>query len=434
MDNEFLKNGINKYEDIKVPEELEKNLRNTLRRNHKVKKIMQLNKGVGGIAVAIIAFIMIINLSPNIAYALEGVPVINKLVKFVTLDKGLKNVVSKGKIQKINVTAEDNGAKVIVNSIAGDNLKLWIDYDLKGDNLMIGEIKFKASGKDTELPWDCQILREDEKLIEVSTDKLVKEFNIEFQVYKHDPAFDITSASFYELDEKAQQDIKERFEKSKVATLTIPIILDEKIFNNDLNTLVLKGKEVKTKIGTKRIEKLQLSETRSRVFSSLISEDFDMIKVVNPKLIDESGKEYSYPIGYENLSVENKLVMDFVGGINNTNGLTFKCDGIEYVDKKDRYITIDLKNRKVEKNSLGIELVNIKGNKIILNNSEKKVEFSLQFQNEKGEKIEIKEMHINEVSKNQELEFVKLKGDKVILKVEKVEGCITEGFKMKLVE
>lgn len=434
MGNEFLKDGMDKYEAIQVPEELEKNLRNALRRNSKARSIIKVNKGVAGIAAALIAFVILVNLSSNVAYGLNQVPIVNKLVKLVTLDKGIKNIVSKGKIQQVNVKAEDNGAKVVVNSVAGDNLKLWIDYDLRGDNLMIGEVKFKDSSTDTELPWFSYMPKDGESLIEVSMDKLVKKFNIEFQVYKRDALFDMTSASFYELDEKAQQELKEKFEKNKVATLTVPIMLDEKIFKNDLNTLVLDDKEVKTKIGIKRIEKLELSETRSRVFSSLISEEYDMIKVVNPKLIDESGKEYSYPISYENLAVDNMLVMDLVGGINSINGLTFKCDGIEYVNKKDRYLTIDLKNKKVEDNSLGVKLIEIQGNKITLNSSQKNIQFSLQAENENGENLELKGMHISHSSGNQELDFMQLKGSKIILKVEKIEGCVTEGFKMKLVE
>lgn len=434
MGNKFLKDGMDKYEAIQVPEELEKNLRNTLRRNSKARSIIKVNKGVAGIAAALIAFVILVNLSSNVAYGLNQVPIVNKLVKLVTLDKGIKNIVSKGKIQQVNVKAEDNGAKVVVNSVAGDNLKLWIDYDLRGDNLMIGEVKFKDSSTDTELPWFSYMPKDGESLIEVSMDKLVKKFNIEFQVYKHDALFDMTSASFYELDEKAQQELKEKFEKNKVATLTVPIMLDEKIFKNDLNTLVLDDKEVKTKIGIKRIEKLELSETRSRVFSSLISEEYDMIKVVNPKLIDESGKEYSYPISYENVAVDNRLVMDLVGGINSINGLTFKCDGIEYVNKKDRYLTIDLKNKKVEDNGLGVKLIEIQGNKITLNSSQKNIQFSLQAENENGENLELKGMHMSHSSGNQELDFMQLKGSKIILKVEKIEGCVTEGFKMKLVE
>lgn len=434
MGNEFLKDGMDKYEAIQVPEELEKNLRNTLRRNSKARSIIKVNKGVAGIAAALIAFVILVNLSSNVAYGLNQVPIVNKLVKLVTLDKGIKNIVSKGKIQQVNVKAEDNGAKVVVNSVAGDNLKLWIDYNLRGDNLMIGEVKFKDSSTDTELPWFSYMPKDGESLIEVSMDKLVKKFNIEFQVYKRDDLFDMTSASFYELDEKAQQEVKEKFEKNKVATLTVPIMLDEKIFKNDLNTLVLDDKEVKTKIGIKRIEKLELSETRSRVFSSLISEEYDMIKVVNPKLIDESGKEYSYPISYENAAVDNRLVMDLVGGINSINGLTFKCDGIEYVNKKDRYLTVDLKNKKVEDNSLGVKLIEIQGNKITLNSSQKNIQFSLQAENENGENLELKGMHMSHSSGNQELDFMQLKGSKIILKVEKIEGCVTEGFNMKLVE
>jgi len=431
MDNEFLENGISKYEDIKIPENLGKDLKRTFKKRNEKKKLSQINKVMGGMVAALIAFVVIVNVSPDIAYALDSIPVINKLAQFVSFDKGLKNVVSNGQIQNFNATAESNGAKITINSIAGDNLKLWIGYDFKGENLRIVRIKFKSKDGDKELPWNSHPFKETDNYIEVSMDKLVKNFNIEFEIYKDDPIFNVPIAS---LDEDALKAAKEKVEKSKVTTLTVPITLDEKIFKENLNTIDINQKEIKTSIGTFRVEKLELDQSRSRVYCNLISEDYEMIRLIEPKLIDENGNQYGYPVNYQNGAADNKVIMYLVGGIKTINGLNFKCSGIEYINKKDKYITVDLKKKIVEPNNLGINLVNVEGNKIILSTSKKGVQFGFNIKNENGDEITLKEFNTSSTNENQELEFRELKGEKIILNVEKIDGLVTEGFNLNLGE
>ena len=47
-------------------------------------------KGVSGIVAAILIFSLTINFFPSVAYALEKVPIINKLVQIVKMDKPYK--------------------------------------------------------------------------------------------------------------------------------------------------------------------------------------------------------------------------------------------------------------------------------------------------------------------------------------------------------
>ena len=125
-----------------------------------------------------------------------------KLIKAVIFDNGFNNVINSGNIQEVNTTIEDKGVKFTVTTITGDDLKLWIGYEIENEDLMLGKIRFinKADGKD--LSWSY-ISNEDKGYIEVHIENLVKDFKMEIEVYKDDPSF---HTRFSELDEKTISD------------------------------------------------------------------------------------------------------------------------------------------------------------------------------------------------------------------------------------
>ena len=392
------------------------------RRKFKKKIMFTRNKVVKRIltsaVAAMVLFVISTNISPSLAQALVKIPVLNKWVEFVSFDKGFNNIVNNGNIQEGNITVENKGAKFTITSIAGDRLKLWIGYEFENKGLIIGRIKFKNKVDNKELPWSA-ILNKEKNYMEVINNGLnVKEFVMEIDVYKNDAMFNKPIA---ELDKKALKGMINSFEKNKITTLSIPISLSDKIYTSDLSIINVKSKEVKSKIGIFTIEKLELSKSRSKVYGKLISKDYELIGVVNPMLIDEHGKEYSSPIGLSSMGVNNNIHLELQGGINSLQGLTFKCDGFKYINKKEKYITIDLESKLIEPNNLGLSLVSIKGTKITLKASKNIIKFKFQAKNENGNVIPIKTMETNSLlEKEQVLEFKELKDKKIILSIESV--------------
>lgn len=429
MNNNFIEEGKKKYDDIPIPEDLEINFKRTLKNAKTSKKSIPTIKILGGFSAALIVFILVINLSPKLAYALNNIPLLKNLVQLVNYDKGFNNLVNNERFQKLNLTAEDKGAKFTVTNILGDNLKLWIGYNFKGNGLTIGQIKFRTKDGNKELPWMSDVSSDRKNYLVVSVDKLVKDFNIEIPVYKDDPLFNVPIA---DLDEETLKNMKEKLEQNKLTTLSIPISLSDKVYKEDLIVIDEKNKEFKSKIGTFKVNKLQLSQSRSIVNCKLVSDDYELIELENPELVDEKGNVFSYPSNAENLAVDNSISVELDGGIKYTNSLTFRCSGIKYISKKDKHITIVTKNSMIEPNNLGITLVNIEGSKITLNTAKGNVYFGLHASSEKGKNIPIDKITTNSFDGKQVLEFKSLTSEKIILNVIEVDNCIIDGFDLKL--
>jgi hypothetical protein len=390
-----------------------------------------INNVIKSVIAAMLVFVVSVNVFPDLALALVNVPGLNKFIKVISFDKGFKNVIANGNIQEVNTSIEDNGAKFTITTIAGDDLKLWIGYELEGEDLFVGNIKFKNEADGKDLPWFGYIPDADKNYIEVHMDRLVKDFKMEVAIYTDDPSF---HKPLTELDEKAISDVKQLLEKSKITTLNIPISLNDKIYKDELRVLNILGKEFKSEVGTFKIEKLELADSRSRVYCKLISNEYELVDVLIPRLIDGEGKNYSSPTDCSFYTENNTLCLELNGGIKSIEGLSFTCNGLKYVKKKDKYITIDLINSRIEPNNLGISLNNIKGSNITLNVPKNVVDFKLEAKNEKGNTVEVNGMKRDGFAKTVIFMFKELKAEKIILGVNSVQYTEPQGFDMKLID
>ena len=389
------------------------------------------SKVIKSVVAAMFVFIVSVNVFPGLVLAFDNIPVLNKLVKAVSFDKGFKNVIDNGNIQEVNTTSEDKGIKLTVTTIAGDDLKLWIGYELKGKSSILGQIvKFKNKTDGKELPW-VGFTPEGKNYIEVHMDKLVKNFKMEVEIYKDDPSFHIPLS---QLNEKAISDMQQLFEISKITTLSIPLTLNDKIYNKGLRVINVECKEFKSNIGTFKVEKLELTESRRRVYCKLVSEENELVDVILPRLIDEQGKNYSSPNDFTSRIDNNTLCLELSGGIKNIEGLSFTCNGIKYINKKDKFVTVDLKNKRMEPNNLGISLINIDSSNISLNVAKNAVEFGFEAKNENGNKVEIKEVQTDSSTEVVKFKFNELKADKITLRVNSVQYSTPIGFSMKLTD
>lgn len=97
----------------------------------------------------------------------------------------------------------------------------------------------------------------------------------------------------------------------------------------------------------------------------------------NLMLVDEYGNEYNTSNFYASQEGEYKVI-EFKGKIEeDISKLIFKADGMYYTPKNERFITIDLKNKKVEPNIYGLELIMVNEDTLVVgSNSVRNIAFS----------------------------------------------------------
>ncbi|MBK5242493.1 DUF4179 domain-containing protein [Clostridium sp.] len=424
----------------KIVQATELDLKREAKKGKGVKKNKIINKIVKSVIAAMLVFVVSVNVFPGVALALVKIPGLDKLIKIVSYDKGFNNVINNGNIQEVGTAIEDKGVKFTVTEVAGDDLKLWIGYEIESEDLiedeslMLGKIiKFKNKADGKYLPWS--VIGQDKDYMEVHMDRVVKDFEIEIAVYKDNPSFHIARS---ELDEKAISDIEQLYENSKITTLNIPISLNDKIYNKGLRVFNIKGKEFKSEVGIFKIAKLELSGSRSRVYCELLSEENKLTGVLEPSLVDGEGTQYFSPSDFTSYVDDNMIYLELQGGIDSTKdstkGLTFQCGGFKYINKQDKHITIDLKNKQVDPNNLGISIIDVDGSNITLNVSENAIEFSLEAKNEKGKKVAIKEIEVDSFKETVKFKFNELKDEKIILDVKSIQYNVPLDFEMRLID
>ncbi|MGK0468916.1 DUF4179 domain-containing protein [Clostridium sp.] len=428
-DNNYEKEKIRTKLHGKIVQAAELGLKRESKKGKGIKKNKIINNIIKSVIAAMLVFVVSVNVFPGVALALVKIPGLDKLVKIVSYDKGFNNIVNNGNIQKVGTTIDDKGVQFTVTDVAGDDLKLWIGYEIEDENLMLGKIEFKNKADGKYLPWS--VIGHDKDYMEVHMDRVVKDFEIEIEVYKDDPSFHIALS---ELEEKAIGDIEQLLYKSKITTLNIPISLNDKIYNKGLRVFNISGKEFKSEVGIFKIEKLELSSSRSRVYCELLSEENKLTGVLEPSLVDGEGTQYFSPNDFIAYVDNNMIYLELQGGINNTKGLTFECKGFKYINKQDKHITIDLKNKQIDPNNLGISIIDVDGSNITLNVPENAIEFSHEAKNEKDKKVAIKEIEMDTFKETVKFKFNELNNEKIILDVKSIQYNVPQDFEMRIID
>ena len=131
---------------------------------------------------------------------------------------------------------------------------------------------------------------------------------------------------------------------------------------------------------------------------------------------------------------KNIIVAELYGGISNIENLKLICDKISYVKNEDKYITVDLANKLVKDNNLGITLKNIEENTVVLNVPKSNVvlnDHSILSYNGDMKFTKV-------ISKNPEnewlYEFDNLSCDKLYFEVLEIKDNNVDGFDVKLFE
>lgn len=352
MNKQSFENEIKKYNAIEIPSSLDLKVKQSLKLAKKKRKSRSAFNFVIGVAALFTIFITTVNIFPEVAKALSSVPGLEKLIHFITFDKGLENAVNKGEYQEINYTEEQNGVKLTITSIAGDSRHLWVGYKLEGEEMLSLKPEIMDLRSNNSIPHFSSISLpngKEESFFEIGfgeNKEVFNEIKLICEVYEN----------------------KGKDENNKpIATFEIPITLDDNIFKNSAKDINLENKTLKTEIGMIDFYKLTTSTTRITLEFLLNSEEYKFMSFKNPRLEDKNGKVYS-PAGLYSIStMDGKNKIDFQGELQKDNmDIAFKCDGIYYLKAKEDYITVDVKNRLVEPNSFGFKFINLENNQLAI--------------------------------------------------------------------
>lgn len=438
VDNE-IKEKIREKLNIKITNESRNNKKKI---NNKKKKIWI--KGISGIVAAILIFSLIINFFPSVAYALEKIPIIDKLVQIVKMDKlnkydrGFKNLIENGKYQEINKTVKYGNIEFTINAVVADNSKMWISYDVKEDPNILWDIEFYNTNNET-LNW-IDRGNKDKKYAEIDLNKKLEDFKMVITLFEDNEIF-------HQIGSKINKDELEAYirevNKYKITSLDILVELDKNIFNDSLTKEYKVERNISSDIANINIEKIEASLSRTKVYLKVENNNnLAKISFKNLRLMDNenniyfevSDKSILDEVMFNLEDGENTIVAELYGGISNVENLKLICEKINYVKKEDEYIRVDLVNRLVENNNLGITLKTIEENKIVLNVPQNTIEFNDHIiLSDKGE-IKFAKI-ISKYPENEYLyEFDDLNCDKLYFEVMQVKGNKVDGFDVKLFE
>lgn len=371
MDKNYFENEKLQYENIEIPEELDFMVKKTLKEGKRRRDRKIVYKYTSGIAASFLAFVLLVNMFPKVAYAASLIPGVDKLVEFVTFDKGFTNAVDKGLTKELNYIQEKDGVKLIVNGLAGDYKRLWIGYELIGnDNYEIQvNIKDSLTGEDVPVGisfGNPQITADSGNgYLEIAFQEFVENFNLNITVGKKGVSEEVIT-----IEEGISKDDEEGtyFERNNIGYVTafnVPITLEKEVFGNMLKEVKLDNYIMNTDIFDIKLKKIETSKTRIVMTLNLESDEYEYMGFKNPKLIDDKGNEYITSSFYFSENELKDKCIEFSGEISDDiKSLKFICDGVYYAKKDERDISVDLIKGDVEENPYGIEFVSFK-NKVL---------------------------------------------------------------------
>lgn len=445
MDDLYVENINENIVDNEIKEKIRKKIIEKIKNESESNKKIIKNewiKRISGIVAAMLIFIITVKIFPSISYALEKIPVIEKLVQGVKGDKpykydrGFENLIENGKYQEINKTVKYDGIEFTVNAIVADNSKVWILYDIKEDADILWTLNFYNTDNEP-LDW-IDKGNKGARYMEFDINEELENFKIEMTLYENN---EILQATEFERTNEAFVEYLKEAEKYRITDLEILVELDKNIFNESMTKEYKIEKNISSDIANIKVEKIEASLSRTKVYLNINSDKLSKISFENLRLMDSDNKIYFdtrdnsilEEVVYSLENGENIIVAELYGGISNIDNLKLICDKINYVNKEDKLITVDLINNLVEDNNLGITLKNIEGNTVVLNVPQINVKFNEH--NILGDGVVKFVNNIGRYPENEYLyEFDNLNCDKLSFEVLEVKGDETDGFDIKLFE
>lgn len=424
MNEEFFKNVIDKYDSIKSPEELYEIAENSIRRGKKWSRYNEIRNLSYAMVVIFIVFTILVNTSTSFVQGIKDIPIIGPLAKLVAYDSGAKNAFNKGNVQEVNKIFEDNGVKLTITSLIGDSKRLWIGYKLEGEEkLALDKITFKDEKTKEDVVGLSMGLNygsnDEDQYIEVSFNNV--------SMFPRDILMKVEVRRYNKENEQA------------LAAFNVPISIDEKILTNN-SVLVPVDEKYSSAVGDLHFKELEVSLTNIKLAYGFNSDKFIFMGFHEAYLEDEKGNKCTTQSFYGTVNSEGNKNLEFRGGIlSNSKNITLKTKGIYYLPRKDKYITVDLKNKQVEPNSLGIKLGEIQEDGFeLIGEGIKGLGFTTAGRGEKGNEIEViyggSSFHSDD-NKYRASTRIKIKGyssGKIKLEIDWILRDKTEPFEIRL--
>ncbi|MBQ7715389.1 MAG: DUF4179 domain-containing protein [Clostridia bacterium] len=118
---------LEKLDGVSVPE---KCVTRAVRRRKINSFIM---KPLASVAAFFLAFVLLVNLSPTVAKALEDVPVIGDITKAVTFTRTVRGAVESGYMQPLEAYASDGDVAIGLRNLVADEKNVSFTFELTGD-------------------------------------------------------------------------------------------------------------------------------------------------------------------------------------------------------------------------------------------------------------------------------------------------------------
>lgn len=376
MDKKYFEDEKLQYENIDIPEELDFIINKTLKEGKVKRKRMTMYKCISGIASSFLAFVLLVNMFPKVAYAASFIPGLDKLVELVTFDKGFTNAVDKGLTKEMNYIKEQDGVKLIVNGLAGDYKRLWISYDLIGPDNYIVEAKFINKNTGEEVPSMISFNgyngeETESAYLEIGFTEYIEEFDLELKIGKKEVKNSEAQVGESLFEGEYESSFFESENIDYITTFNVPIKIEKEIFGNVLKEVEISNNVIETEVGNIIVDKIETSKTRIVMKFNLESEIYDFMSFKNPTLVDNAGNKYvssSSFISGDNLG--NKY-LEFEGELDeDIKTLRFTCEGVYYANKNDRNIKVNLEKEYIENNNYNIKFVSYRNDILTLKASD----------------------------------------------------------------
>jgi hypothetical protein len=340
---EDYKFNIDKCSNIEVPESIDYVIKNSIARAQSKKKKTVI-KYISTVAAGFVIFIVCINISPVFASSVSKVPGLEYLVKLVMFDKGLENAVQNGFVQYINRSAEDKDIKLTVKDVIIDKKNMIIGYEIETANKGYKDLNITFGADPIKITDDKGNKLIGGMSLDPSPDEKFKKtgkkegiLNIRFDNVSKVPENMILKVTQMRNDNKNEINgdwtIKFSIDAGRANMEPYHYPINKNIGIGQLNVLM---KEVNIYPTCGEI-KLNLSSNK----------EYKFVDFINARLVDDRGVEYKTTGGWGFVDNMDRTLLCESTYFIKSKTLNFKADGAFFIPKKDMYVLVDLKNKKV---------------------------------------------------------------------------------------
>lgn len=334
---------MNKFNDIWVDPSEKKRKKNIIIIRH-----------ISLIVSVLAIFIFSINISATVASSSSKILGLKNFVNLVNFNKNMKKTVENNFVQPINKSAESKNIKFTVRDVVIDKKNMAIRYEIK---------TLKKKYKDLNVFLD-------DSFIEITGDKNKKKIGLVEVDNLHDEKFKekgkkegVISTRFNDMD-KIPESITLNLKKIKQTQddycndngctenivqgdWTVKFNVDPKCVNTQRNYYPI-NKNINIGGVNILIKEGEIYPTCGEMkFDLRNNKDYKFVGFVNERLVDDKGKEYKSTGGRCSLDNSERTAIFESSYLTKTKKLYFKADGVLFIPKKDMYITVDIKNKKI---------------------------------------------------------------------------------------